>query len=403
MKYRKFGNSDFEVSALGLGCMRLPTKRFFPLKVDPNKSIKLIRRAVDKGINYLDTAWIYHFGESERVLGMALQDGYRDKVHLVTKLPMFVVKEANDFDKYLDNQLKKLQTDYLDTYLFHSLNVANFEKVKKYNLLEKMEKAKQAGKIKNIGFSFHDTFVVFKEIIDYYDWDVTQIQYNYMDTAVQATERGLKYAYEKGIAVVIMEPVKGGKLANPPQEAKNLMNNAKNKRNPVDWALQYLWNLPEVSVVLSGMGNMKMLDENIASANKSGINSLDNEDLTIINELTRIYKENILVQCTACQYCMPCPFGVNIPNNFAILNNLVLEKGRVMNFLLRRGYKNMAGKEVNLNKEKTNGSAALCTKCGACLKKCPQKIDIPKELTNVHLILKERKKIKKIYKKDGLE
>ncbi len=397
MKYRKFGSTGFKVSALGLGCMRLPTKKLMLLQADMPKSVKLIKSAVDKGINYIDTAWVYHFGASEKIVGIALQDGYREKVHLVTKSPLFLVNKAEDFDKFLNKQLIKLQTDYLDTYLFHSMNKSGLEKLKKYNLIDKMIDAKKKGKIKYIGFSFHDTLPVFKEIVDFYHWDVVQIQYNYMDTAIQATTEGLKYAAGKGMAVVIMEPLKGGKLANPPAEAWEVMERSKIKRSSVDWGLQYLWNLPEISVVLSGMGNLQMLNENCDSADRSGVNSLHEEDLSIIDDLIKIYRKKILVPCTSCKYCLPCPSGVNIPQNFAILNNVALEKSNVRRWLHKRDYNKMANSTKKLNKTKSNGNASLCINCGICLEKCPQEINIPDELKNVHLILKKGKKISDIY------
>lgn len=398
MKYRKFGSTGFKVSALGLGCMRFPTKKLMHLQADMPKSIKLIKSAVDKGINYIDTAWVYHFGASEKIVGSALQDGYRKNVHLVTKSPLFLVNKVEDFDKFLNKQLKKLQTDYIDTYLFHAMNKSGLEKLKKYNLIDKMIEAKKDGKIKYIGFSFHDTLPVFKEIVDFYHWDVVQIQYNYLDTAIQATTEGLKYAAGKGMAVVIMEPLKGGKLANPPAEAWEVMERSKIKRSPVDWALQYLWNLPEISVVLSGMSNLKMLNENCDSADRSGVSSLHEEDLNIIDDLIKIYRKRILVPCTSCKYCLPCPSGVNIPQNFAILNNVALEKSNVRKWLHKRDYKKMANSPEKLDKAKSNGNASLCINCGICLEKCPQEINIPNELKNVHLILKKGKKISDIYK-----
>lgn len=398
MRYRKFGSTGFKVSALGLGCMRLPTKKLMPLQADMPKSIKLIKSAVDKGINYIDTAWVYHLGASEKIIGSALQDGYRKNVHLVTKSPLFLVNKVEDFDKFLNKQLKKLQTDYIDTYLFHAMNKSGLEKLKKYNLIDKMIDAKKDGKIKYIGFSFHDTLPVFKEIVDFYHWDVVQIQYNYMDTAIQATTEGLKYAAGKGMAVVIMEPLKGGKLANPPAEAWEVMERSKIKRSPVDWALQYLWNLPETSVVLSGMSNLKMLNENCDSADRSGVSSLHEEDLNIIDDLIKIYRKKILVPCTSCKYCLPCPSGVNIPQNFAILNNVALEKSNVRKWLHKRDYKKMANSPEKLDKAKSNGNASLCINCGICLEKCPQEINIPNELKNVNLILKKGKKISNIYK-----
>lgn len=400
MKYRKFGSIDWNVSALGLGAMRLPSKKLLP-GVNWEKSIELIKHAIDKGINYIDTGWPYGLGASEKIIGKVLQDGYREKVFLVTKLPMFLVRKTEDFYKYLDQQLKSLQTDHLDAYFFHGLNRKSFMKVKDLGLMDKMEEAKENGKIKHIGFSFHDNLPVFKEIIDYFDWDLAQIQYNYMDTAIQATHEGLKYANEKGIAVVIMEPVKGGKLANPPKQALEIMKKASNQRSPVDWALQYVWNQPEVAVVLSGMGSKQMVDENIESANNSGINSLNEEDNKIISELAEIYRKNILVQCTACQYCMPCPSGVNIPENFAILNNIAYTgESSYFDSLIGKKYKKLAKSEKDVNKEHPNGNASLCTKCEECLEKCPQEIKIPEELEKVDAILGQGKKISDYYERN---
>lgn len=409
MKYRKLGKLDWEVSALGFGCMRLPMKgKFLWRRVDEKEAIKIIRRGIDLGINYIDTAWPYHFGKSETIVGKALQDGYREKVKLVTKLPMFLVRKQEDFDKYLQAQLRKLQTDHLDIYLFHNLKRNQFEKAKQLNLFQKMEQAKEQGLIHHIGFSFHDTLPVFKEIIDYYPWDVCQIQYNYMDTGIQAGIEGLKYAHEKGIGVIIMEPVKGGRLANPPQEALNLIKKAPVKRTPVDWALQFLWDQREVGVVLSGMSDMKMVEENCASANHSGINSLSIEEKEFVKELAGIFRRKILIPCTACQYCMPCPYGVNIPENFALLNNFSFaqEKG-IFPYFQRRGllkkYKNLAKTEKELKNKPHNGNAAMCQDCKSCIPKCPQSIDIPTELVKVHKILGKKEKIWQHFKLDGKE
>jgi predicted aldo/keto reductase-like oxidoreductase len=387
------GSLKWEVSALGFGCMRLPPRKLNRLRAETDKSIELIRYGIDLGINYIDTAWPYHLGDSEKILGKALKDGYREQVHLVTKLPMFIITNPNQFDSYLKTQMKRLQTDHIDAYLFHAVNQGQFNKIKKLGLINKMENAKKEGLIDNIGFSFHDTLPVFKEIIDYYAWDITQIQYNYMDTSVQATSEGLSYAASKGIAVVVMEPLKGGTLVNPPREALSIMNSADKRRTPADWALQFLWNKPEVSVVISGMNSKKMIQENCESADNSGINSLTKSEIDIINKLTEEFRKEISVPCTACSYCMPCPQGVNIPQNFACLNNVKLEKSRFRRIMTRRTYRKLENKKAKVSHTNPNGNAKLCNKCGVCVTKCPQKIEIPKELEKVNKEFANRKAI----------
>ena len=401
MKYRKMGSLPFDVSALGFGCMRLPTSKLLR-KVNETYATEIIRFGIDQGINYVDTAWLYHFGQSERLLGIALKDGYRQKVRLVTKLPMILVKKEDDFDKYLDQQLERLQTDYLDFYLFHSMNQSHFEKMKQLNLVAKMEKAREQGKIKYIGFSFHDTLPVFKEIIDYYRWDMTQIQYNYMDTGVQATTDGLKYAHEKGIAIVIMEPLKGGQLVHPPKEVQAVMARAPAPRSPVDWALQFLWNRPEVACVLSGMGSKKMVEENCASADRSAIGTLTPEESRIIEECAEQFRKKIIVPCTACRYCMPCPSGVDIPQNFALLNNKSFGStgafaSRIVLWLITRNYRRLAKNKRQLAMKKNKGRASLCTKCNACVPKCPQHIGIPDELEKVVAVFERKKSISSLH------
>ncbi|GAH04132.1 unnamed protein product, partial [marine sediment metagenome] len=274
-------------------------------------------------------------------MGQALQDGYREKVFIADKLFMTLVRKPEDFDKQLAKQLERLQTDCIDFYLFHGLNRNKLEKVRELKLLDKMVEAREKGLIKYIGFSFHDTLAMFKEIIDAFDWDMCQIIYNYMDMGMQATTDGLKYAHEKGVGTVIMGPLKGGLLADPPEEAIEVMNKANVKRTPVEWALQFLWNLPEVSTTLSGMETQQIIDENCAYAEKSGVNTLSKEDLSVIDELAEIYKKKILVPCTTCLYCVPCPYGVNIPDNFALLNYFSHEKEGFRRWRVRRRYRKM--------------------------------------------------------------
>jgi uncharacterized protein len=403
MKYRKMGSLPWEVSALGFGCMRLPKSRLLPT-INEKYAIEIIRYGIDRGINYLDTAWLYP--QSESIVGKALKNGYRDKVHIATKLPMILVRKQEDFNRYLDEELMRLQTDCIDVYLLHMLNQSLFAKLKKLDLIEKMEQAKKAGKIKHIAFSFHDTLPIFREIIDYYPWEMTQIQYNYMDTAAQATTEGLQYAYAKGVAVVIMEPLKGGQLVNPPAEARHIMNNSSVKHSPVDWALQFLWNRPEIACVLSGMGSRKMVEENCNSADASGINSLSADEHATIENVAEVYRKKIIVPCTSCRYCMPCPSGVNIPQNFALINNKSLSSlskihGKLIQWMITRNYGKLAKSKKKLTTNKDNGCASLCSKCNACLPKCPQKINIPESLEKVVAVFEKGKSLSSIQTYSG--
>lgn len=371
MQYRKFGKLDVKVSALGFGSMRLPIIGNDYSKIDEDEAIKMMRYAVDNGVNYIDTAYPYHEGNSEYVVGKALKDGYREKTYLATKLPSWLINEKTDMDKYLNEQLKKLDTDYIDFYLLHALDKERWDNYKKLDVFSWIEKVKKEGKIKYIGFSFHDELKVFKSIIDDYDkWDFCQIQYNYMDINHQAGTNGLKYAASKGLGVVIMEPIRGGKLAgNPPEDIKKLWDTAEIKRKPAEWALEWVWNQPEVSIVLSGMSTMEQVKDNIKSASNSGINKLTSEELKLINSVRDTYRSLSPVGCTACNYCMPCPNGVKIPNNFTIYNESHMYNN----------YDEALKSYNNLNE----GKASSCIECGTCETKCPQHLTIIDNLKDV--------------------
>jgi predicted aldo/keto reductase-like oxidoreductase len=379
MKYRKFGKLDWQVSALGFGLMRLPTTDGNPLseKIDEKQAIAMIHNAIDHGVNYLDTAYVYHGGKSEVVLGKALKDGYREKVRIATKLPVWEVKQQKDFDKFLDEQLKRLGTDHIDFYLFHGLGASRWNDiVLKLNLIEPAERALADGRIRNLGFSFHDEFKVFKEIVDGYEgWTFCQIQYNYMDTKNQAGTRGLRYAASKGLGVVIMEPLLGGRLANPPKAVRAVLEKHGNGHTPADLALQWIWNKPEVSVVLSGMSASAQVEENLKSADESTPGSLSAGQLKLVDRIRKTYSSLVPVPCTKCSYCMPCKNGVNIPRNLEEYNDAFIHDD------LR------SARSTYTRFIPETERASACKQCKECEEKCPQKIKISELMPKVHAVL----------------
>jgi predicted aldo/keto reductase-like oxidoreductase len=371
MKYRRFGKLDWQVSALGFGAMRLPTVGEDRSKIDEVEAIKMLRYAIDHGVNYIDTAYPYHGGNSEIVVGKALMDGYREKVRIATKMPTWLVNSKADMDKYFGEQLKRLQNECIDFYLLHGLNRERWIKMLDLDVLGWAEKAIADGKIGHLGFSFHDEYEVFREIVDGYDgWVLSQIQYNFENEDLQAGTRGLEYAASKGLAVVVMEPLLGGYLVNPPDEVQKIWDEA--KKNPVDMALQWLWNKPQVSVVLSGMSTIEQVRQNVESASSSGIGKLTNEDLNLIARVRDKYRKIRPIPCTKCGYCMPCPSGVNIPRNFELYNQGV------------------AYNKMDLSRAIYNGSmeegqrASACVACKSCEGKCPQKIAISEWMPRIH-------------------
>lgn len=378
MQYRNFGKLDWKVSALGFGCMRFPTTdgaRLSP-NILENEAVAMVRRAIDGGVNYVDTAYPYHGGNSEIVLGKALRNGYRDRVRVATKLPVWMVNAPEDFDRILGEQLKKLQTDHIDFYLLHSLTRPRWHNVVlKHGLLDRAAAALADGRIRHLGFSFHDEFAAFEEIVNGTDlWTFCQVQYNYMDIENQAGARGVKMAADKGLAVVVMEPLLGGRLVDPPKDILELML-AGRRHSPADWALQWLWDQPEVSVVLSGMSTLPQVEENLVSANAARIGAFTAAEHEVIAEIRRRYQARTVVNCTRCGYCMPCPNGVKIPDNFEYFNYAHL-------------YDDVAGARfrysVFLAANERSGS---CIECGECLEKCPQKILISEWMPKVTNLL----------------
>jgi uncharacterized protein len=381
MQYRPFGKVDFRVSALGFGCMRLPILNGDYAQIDEPLALRMLRHAIDSGVNYVDTAYGYHRGNSERFVGRALQDGYRQKVALATKLPQWLVKEQADFERLFTEQLERLQTDHIDFYLMHALGAESWHKIYDLGILDWIEKTRASGRILHVGFSFHDKLEAFKEIVDMYDgWDFAQIQYNYMDINEQAGTAGLQYAAQRGMGMVIMEPLLGGRLVRPPEAVQALWDNApaaQPHRSPADWALQWVWNQPEVSVVLSGMSTFQQVEENLVSAEASSTRHLSAEELALIEQVRAKTQELCAIPCTHCDYCQPCPNKVNIPRVFELYNNAsmynVLEESR-------REYAHMAMEE----------RADMCLDCDECESKCPQNIPISVWMPQVHEALRAR-------------
>jgi len=374
MLYRKVPKTGDELSILGYGCMRFPQKK---RKIDEEPAKELLVDAIKSGINYLDTAWGYHNGQSEEFVGKVLEEeNLRDKVKIATKLPHWLVSSREDMDGYLDMQLKKLRTDYIDYYLIHDLTRGGWEKIKTMGFADFLNKAKKDGRITYAGFSFHDDTETFKEIVDGYDWDFCQIQYNIIDTANQAGTGGLEYAASKDLAIMIMEPLRGGSLArSQPPEVLEIWNESEIKRTPAEWALRWLWDRPEITVVLSGMTEKEDLEENLRIAEEGLPGSLNEKERELAERAGKKYKEIMVVSCTGCGYCMPCPFGVNIPACFELYNSYHMfddKQHEKFMYISRLG---------GLLNEKS--AASLCKSCGKCVKACPQHINIPAELKNV--------------------
>ncbi len=375
MLYRRFGKTNELISALGFGCMRLPLlPGGDPTQIDEKFALRLVRHAIDEGVNYIDTAYPYHglgkekSGQSEPFVAKALKDGYREKVKLATKLPSWLVKTRQDMDRYLNEQLKRLETDYIDFYLIHNLNMHVWPMIAKIGMMDFLDNAIKDGRIRYAGFSFHDKLDMFKEIVDSYDWSFCQIQYNYLDENFQAGKAVLKYAAQKDLGIAIMEPLKGGKLAgNLPLEAQKAFARADVKRAPADWALRWILNHPEVSVVLSGMNSMDQVTENLKTASETYAKTLSAKEMETIDQVKAVFKKRIKVDCTTCGYCMPCPTGVDIPTCFTMYNNYYM-------FGKENEYKRWLAPQQR---------ASMCVECGNCESHCPQGISIRQELHNV--------------------
>ena len=368
MLYRQLNKTGVDLSILGFGCMRLPTIDHKHDRIDYPKATQLLHYAIEHGVNYVDTAYFYHAavfgqrGESEPFVGEALSGGWRKKVHLATKMPLFQLRQKEQMSLFLEEQLERLKTDYLDFYLLHGLNGETWDRMRDLGVREFLDKKKTEGKLRFPAFSFHGKAEDFIRICDDYNWTFAQIQYNYMDIDFQAGNKGLKYAADKGIGIVAMEPLKGGKLAqNLPAEMKAVLNTSAIKRSPAEWALRFVWNEAGVSSLLSGMNSMEQVTENIKVADDGIQNSLSTDELLMFDTLRKAMGARIKADCTACRYCMPCTSGVNIPDVLAAVNNAAIwnDPNPWMT-----GYTQVRGK------------AGKCTECKECEEVCPQELPI---------------------------
>jgi predicted aldo/keto reductase-like oxidoreductase len=374
MLYRKMERAAPELSILGFGCMRLPVTESGA--IDEGVATGMLRYAIDHGVNYVDTAYPYHNGESEPFVGRALAGGYREKVHLATKLPSWLIRSRQDMDTYLDEQLARLRTDHIDFYLVHGLNTPFWRNLSALGVTEFLDCAIADGRIRHAGFSFHDNVALFREIVDAYDWTFSQIQYNFMDEHYQAGTEGLQYAAKRGLGIVVMEPIRGGLLARDIAGTREIWQKAKEQRSPATWALRWVWNHPEVTVVLSGMSTPEQVHENITVAEDGRPGSLTKAELSLYRKVKHELEKRVRIPCTGCRYCTPCPHGVSIPECFEYYNRGHMyddeEQTRQIYSMFLGGFF-----------DGTPHYASLCEECGECEEKCPQSLPIRENLKKV--------------------
>jgi len=366
MKYRsdRYGT---KISQLGFGCMRFQRKGN---AIDYEKAEKQVMAAMKHGVNYFDTAYLYP--GSEECMGRIFEENHcRDKVYIATKLPQYLMRNAENIEKTFREELTRLRTDYIDYYLMHMFtDYSEWEHLQKLGIEDWIKEKKAAGSIRNIGFSYHGDFDMFEKILNAYDWDFCQIQYNYLDEHTQAGKKGLQAAAAKGIPVIIMEPLRGGKLVNLPTKAKELLQADERGYTPAELGLRWLWNQPEVTCVLSGMNTMQMVKENIRIASSAEPGHFTEEDFALVEKIKKIIREKEKVGCTGCRYCMPCPKGVDIPGNFYYYNLMYMEKKASARFEFAQA----------MGVRKEPGFASQCVGCGKCEKHCPQHLPIREKL-----------------------
>jgi predicted aldo/keto reductase-like oxidoreductase len=375
MLYRFFPNmAHVKISILGFGCMRLPIVNHDLGRIDEESATHLLHAAIDAGVNYIDTAWAYHEEQSEPFVGRALKGGLRDRVHIATKLPVWLVESGSDWERFLDRQLKKLDTRQIDFYLMHSIGGESWELIGRLNGMKAMERAKADGRIGHIGFSFHGSPGEFKTIVDGFDWEFCQIQFNFLDEHFQAGLEGMQYAAARGIGVVVMEPMRGGVLAKAPRPVQEIWDRSGRAWSPAEWALRWVCGHPEPVTVLSGMNRMEQLRENLNAVCIPTV--LTAQDLGLVEEVRSFYHTRMRVPCTTCGYCLPCPGGVSIPNTLSLYNDAAMfESNHAPAFVYDRFF------------VKAGAGADRCTECGECEPKCPQGIAIIENLKEAHKIL----------------
>lgn len=376
MERRPLGSTGISLPVLGLGAMRLPVIDGDNARIDEDAALRLVRTAVDLGVDYIDTAYPYHgpgwprAGASEPFIGRALRDGYRDRVTLATKLTPATVEKADDLERMLESQLERLCTDHIDCYLLHSLDAAAFKKLVGLGALDLLERALDDGRIRNAGFSFHDSYPVFEHIVDAWRWDFCQIQLNYMDVGFQAGLAGLRHAHGRGLGTIVMEPLKGGRLARrPPADVQAVWDATGIDRSPAEWALRWLWSMPEVTCVLSGMTTLEQLHENVAAATRPDFDVFTEAEHDAVRRAREAFADRTVADCTACGYCKPCPSGIDIPTFLKMLNNASMYDDR-------DGVKRFYDTH-------DSARASECTACRVCEGRCPQGLPVARLMERV--------------------